>query len=232
MSDFVEAVRFRRSIRKYRPDPVDEAVMREAFELAFLAPNSSNMQCWDFYWVRTEETKKKLVEHCLSQSAARTAAELVVITADPNLWKRSRPEMIKYTCEINAPKQVQLYYNKLIPITYRAGFLNILAPFKILATTVAGFFRPVPRGPHSKRDLEEVVIKSAALAAENYVLALANHKISSCMMEGFDEQRVRKLLKLPRSTRIVMVIGCGHAAENGTWGPQFRIDKKLTLHEV
>jgi len=60
MSDFVEAVRFRRSIRKYRPDPVDEAVMREAFELAFLAPNSSNMQCWDFYWVRTEETKKKI----------------------------------------------------------------------------------------------------------------------------------------------------------------------------
>jgi nitroreductase len=232
MGDFVEAVRFRRSIRKYLPTPVDENIMREAFELAFLAPNSSNMQCWDFYWVRTDSIKKKLVENCFGQSAARTAAELVVVTADPNLWKRARPEMIKYTSEINAPKQVQLYYEKLIPITYRSGFLNWMAPFKILATTVAGLFRPVPRGPHTKKALEEVVIKSAALAAENFVLALANHKVSTCMMEGFDEYRVRKLLKLPCSTRIVMVIGCGHATENGTWGPQFRIDLSKTLHEI
>ena len=43
------------------------------------------------------------------------------------------------------------------------------------------------------RDLQEIAIKSAALGAENFVLALEAQGFSSCMMEGHDESRVLKL---------------------------------------
>ena len=230
--EFFEAVKARRSIRKFTEKQVPSQVMQQAFETAVLAPNSSNTQTWNLIWVKSTEPKKKLVEYCLSQSAARTAQELVVVTADPALWRRSQSYLIDYVKSVSAPKQVVMYYEKLIPLTYRWGFLNILAPLKWLISESAGLFRPMPRGPYGRRALQEVAIKSAALACENFVLALAAQGYSSCMMEGFDEVRVKKLLKLNSSERVVMVIAVGEAAENGTWGPQFRIPNNLTIKEV
>lgn len=230
--EFFEAVATRRSIRKFTEAPVPEEVVRKALEAAVLAPNSSNLQTWDFYWVRSPGAKAELVKNCLNQSAARTAAELVVITADPQRWKRSNPELIAFAARVNAPSLVKLYYSKLIPATYRVGLLQCFVPFKWLATTFVGFVRPMGRGPHSTRDLQEVAIKSAALASENFVLALASQGVATCMMEGFDEWRVRKQLNLPRSTRIVMVVALGYSQPKGTWGERFRIPLEQVVHEI
>ena len=82
--EFFEAVKNRRSIRKFTDENVPDSVVEKALEAAVLAPNSSNVQTWDFYWVRTPEKKKKLVSYCLNQSAARTAQHLVVIVGDPS----------------------------------------------------------------------------------------------------------------------------------------------------
>lgn len=230
--DFFDAVQARRSIRKFKPEAVPESVIQKAIEAAILAPNSSNLQTWDFFWVKSQDSKARLVEACLSQSAARTAAELVVVTADPALWRRSNPEVIRFVEKIQAPKLVQLYYKKLVPWSYRWGFLNALAPLKWLAVNLPGMFRPMTRGPNTLGDLQEVAIKSAALASENFVLALAAQGFASCMMEGFDEPRVKRLLGLGSSARVVMVIGLGVEGERGTWGPRFRIPTDQVFHTL
>jgi nitroreductase len=80
--------------------------------------------------------------------------------------------------------------------------------------------------------LQEVAIKSAALASENLVLALTAQGYATCMMEGFDEVRVRNLLRLSASARVVMVIAVGLEGERGTWGPQFRIPTEQVVHEI
>lgn len=230
--EFFDAVRARRSIRRFLPEPVPESVIEQALDAALLAPNSSNMQTWDFYWVRSPERRDRLVHLCLNQSAARTAAELLVIVADPATWRRSLPDVQAYVREVEAPAPVKLYYDKLVPFTYRWGFLNAMAPIKWLVSFLPGLFRPMPRGPHSRRDGQEVAIKSAALAAENFVLALSAQGYSSCMMEGFDEWRVKHLLRLGSSARIVMVVAAGKEAPDGTWGPQFRIDRNKVIHRL
>jgi len=230
--DFFEAVKKRRSIRRYTQDPFPEDLVEKALEAAVLAPNSSNTQTWNFYWVRSEEKKKTLIENCLSQSAARTASHLLVVVADPKLWKRSQSSLIEWAQKANAPKEVVMYYEKLVPIMYRWGFLNLLAPIKDLIFFVTGLFRPIMRGPASRRDAQEVAIKSAALAAENFVLAISALGGASCMMEGFDEWRVKKLLNLSSSARVVMVIAVGYEAEKGTWGPQVRLPMNEVVHRL
>lgn len=231
--DFFQAVEKRRSIRQFMNEPVPELVIRRSLEAALKAPNSSNTQTWNFFWIRSADHKKKAVEICLSQAAARTAQELVVITADPALWKRSQPYLADYIRKVNAPKPVIMYYEKLIPFVYRWGFLNTMAPIKWIVATVTGLFRPMMRGPFSRRDAQEIAIKSAALAAENFVLAVAAQGFDSCMMEGFDECRMKRLLKLGSSERVVMVIAVGKAnPERGTWGPQYRIPSELVIKEV
>jgi nitroreductase len=230
--DFFEALSKRRSIRKYTSEPVPPEVIERALDGAILAPNSSNLQTWDFYWVRTPERKAKLVQACLNQSAARTAAELLVITANPALWRRSNPELIRYAEKVNAPSGVKAYYRKLIPLTYQGGGFRVFYPWKWAMVNWVGIFRAMPRSPLSRRDLEEVAIKSAALAAENFVLAISAQGFSTCMMEGFDESRVKRLLSLKSSSRIVMVISVGRETDRGTWGPQFRLDREKVIHRV
>ncbi len=228
--DFFEAVSKRRSIRKYTEEDVSDSIIEKALDAAILAPNSSNTQTWDFYWVKSEDKKASLIQFCLSQSAARTAKHLIVITADPSNWKRSQKPLVNWVESVKAPKQVILYYQKLIPFTYRWGFLNSWALIKWFMFLLAGTVRPMTRGPNTRRDLQEVAIKSAALAAENFVLAISAQGYSTCMMEGFDEVRVKKLLKLNRSARVVMVISVGRESERGTWGPQFRLPKTDVVH--
>ena len=230
--DFYQAINKRRSSRKFTKKPVPRDAMMRAFDAAIKAPNSSNMQTWNFYWVCSEDKKNHLRRLCLSQSAAREAQELVVVIADPSLWRRSNPDIIKYADEVNAPKLVKTYYEKLIPYTYKWGILNCLVPFKWLLNFLIGIFRPVPRGPHSRRDLQEISIKSAALACENFVLAIEAEGFSSCMMEGHDEVRIKKMLNLPSSARTVMVIGVGEPSDRALWGRQFRLPLESVLHEV
>lgn len=230
--DFFEVIKKRRSIRRFTDAKVPDEIIKKALEAAILAPNSSNTQTWDFYWVKTEEKKKKLVEACLSQSAARTASDLVVIVADPKLWKRSQGPLIQWVERVNAPAQVKMYYEKLIPMTYRWGFLNSFGLLRWIGFSIAGLFRPVPRGPNFRHELQMVAAKSAALAAENFVLALTAQGIATCMMEGFDECRVKSLLELGGSSRVVMVVGIGYESEKGTWGPQMRLPLSEVIHEI
>jgi len=228
--EFFEVIKKRRSIRRFTDQQIPESVITQALEAAVLAPNSSNTQTWDFHWVKSADMKAKLVKICMDQSAARTASQLVVVTADPKLWKRSQQSLIDWAVRSKAPNAVKMYYEKLVPLMYRWGFLNILAPIKCLIYFSVGIFRPTPRGPASRRDSQEVAIKSAALAAENFVLAITAQGAATCMMEGFDESRLKRLLKLKSSNRVVMVIGIGFEAERGTWGERERLPFNEVVH--
>ena len=230
--DFFEAVKNRRSVRRYTEEKVPEEVMRKAFSAAIMAPNSSNLQTWNFYWVRSEDKKKKLVHFCLDQSAAGKAQEMVVVSANYKLWKRSNAALIDYVQAVSAPKGALDYYKKLMPILHFTGLFNLMAPLKWLLLNSIGLFRPIVRGPYGSGGLTEVSIKSAALACENFVLALSAQGFSSCMMEGFDECRVKKLLGLAYRERVVMVISVGKAADDGVWGYQFRIPQEQVIKEI
>jgi nitroreductase len=69
-----------------------------------------------------------------------------------------------------------------------------------------------------------VAHKSAALAAENFMISMAAIGYDTCPMEGFDSLRVKKALNLPWASEVTMVIGCGIRDEDkGVYGPRFRI---------
>jgi nitroreductase len=227
--DYFEAVRARRSIRKYTEAEVPREVMEKALDAAVLAPNSSNLQTWEFYWVQTPEKKKFLRDACLNQSAARTAKELVVVVANPALWEKTNPAMLEFAQSVKAPRMVLDYHERHIPLTYGYRYLALV---KWLVLNFVGLFKPIVRGPTSFRDLQEVSIKSAALASENFMLAISAQGFASCPMEGFDEVRVKSLLNLQSGSRVVMVVSVGEAHARGTWGPQVRFDRSWFVKEV
>lgn len=231
---FTDVVESRRSVRVFTDEPIPEDVMRECLRLALLAPNSSNLQTWDFYWVRTPEKKAALVTYCLNQPAARTAQELVVAVARPDRWRETNALMLN---KFDESRKVRLkaayqYYRKIVPLAYDMGPLGIYGPFKTLWVALVGWFKPIPRGPFSRSGMAIWAHKSTALACENLMLALRAHGFDSCPMEGMDGARVKRLLGLPRGAQVCMVISAGKRAPEGVYGPRVRFDRDLFVHEV
>jgi len=58
--DVLEAIKTRRSIRRHKPDPVDDKTLEAVLEAARWAPSWSNTQCWRFIVVRDSSIKIKL----------------------------------------------------------------------------------------------------------------------------------------------------------------------------
>ncbi|MFC2066675.1 nitroreductase family protein [Chloroflexota bacterium] len=59
--EVMEAISSRRSIRKYKPDPIDDSTLEMVLEAARLAPSWANTQCWRFIVVRDNKIKAQLV---------------------------------------------------------------------------------------------------------------------------------------------------------------------------
>ena len=60
--EVITAIKERRSIRKYRPDPVSDSDLTELLEAARWAPSWANTQCWKFIVVKNLDTRRKLAE--------------------------------------------------------------------------------------------------------------------------------------------------------------------------
>lgn len=58
--DVMQAIRERRSVRHYKPDPVRPEDLQAVLEAARLAPSWANTQCWKFVVVRDPETRARL----------------------------------------------------------------------------------------------------------------------------------------------------------------------------
>ncbi len=79
--DLMDVIRRRRSIRRFRPDPVPPTAIEYVLEAARLAPSWANGQCWSFVVVTDAAVK-----HALAQAGnewIEQAPAIVVFCADP-----------------------------------------------------------------------------------------------------------------------------------------------------
>lgn len=58
--DFLEVVKTRRSIRRYRPDPVSDELIHQLIDAARHAPSADDIQPWEFIVVSDKQVKEKL----------------------------------------------------------------------------------------------------------------------------------------------------------------------------
>jgi nitroreductase len=229
---FNEIINFRRSVRHYKDLPIDSEKVKYCIEQATLAPNSSNMQLWEFYHITNPEILKKLSVACLDQKAATTAQQMVVFVTRQDLYKTRTKKMIELETQNvhkNSPtlkqekriKTWNMYYGKVMPFLY-SRFWGIWGIVRKILVNIIGIFRPITYQV-SENDVRVVVHKTCALAAQTFMLAMASEKYDTCPMEGFDSHRVKSILKLPCGAEINMIISCGIRDEKGVWGDRMRI---------
>jgi nitroreductase len=229
---FEETIHYRRSVRNYTSDAIDTAKVKHCIELATLAPNSSNMQLWEFYHITNPETLKQIAVACLGQEAATTAQQMVVFVTRQDLFRKRAKKMMELETQNtlkNSPinkqekriKTWKLYYSTVMPFLY-FRFLGIFGFIRKIFVNIIGIFRPIVYQV-SENDMSVVVHKTCALAAQTFMLSMANINYDTCPMEGFDSKRLKRLLKLPYGAEINMVVSCGIRNKNGVWGDRMRL---------
>ena len=237
-----EAIHYRRSVRVYDAEKsIDKSIVKKCIEQAALAPNSSNMQLWEFYHITSKDVIAKIAPFCFNQNAARTAQQLVVFVSRKDLWKKRAKANLSFldtTFGANNPKSKQSsrekvarnYYGKIIPFAY-ADFFGILGYFKFLLILVIGLFKPIYRQVRQS-DMRIVAHKTCGLAAENFMISMAAEGYDTCPMEGSDTWRVKNLLGLPFGSEINMIVSCGIRKPEGVYGERFRIPFEDVYKEV
>jgi predicted oxidoreductase (fatty acid repression mutant protein) len=78
----LELFQQRRSIRKYKDEPVPEEYIQKILEAARWAPSGANKQPWEFVVIRQEESRKKIIEILTEQFRSMDKMEM---TKTPDL---------------------------------------------------------------------------------------------------------------------------------------------------
>ena len=228
--EFDKIVRKRRSVRRYKKTDISSNDVKDSILHASLAPNSSNLQLWEFYHVTTKELMNKISKACFDQPAASTANQFVIIVTRKDLWNQRRMFNINTIKNKNinsndkSLKNRNLaikYYKYIIPTIYKE-FFGLIGYFRYVNALIIGLFRPIYRQV-TNSDMRVVAHKSSALAAQNFMLSMTSKGYDTCPMEGFDSLRLKRILSLPYSSEINMVISCGIRDNNGVYGKQIRV---------
>ena len=87
--DTLDAIKTRRSIRRYKTTPVDDEVLAQVLEAARWAPSWANTQCWRFVIVRSDTVKNELATALSTNNPATNAIKTapIVIIACAELKK-------------------------------------------------------------------------------------------------------------------------------------------------
>jgi nitroreductase len=234
LTAFKKIVAARRSIRIFDKNPLPIEVINSCIDMALIAPNSSNLQPWEFYLIRSTSVREQLNAAFLSQPAATTCGDLIISVARTKTWKRSQKQMLELFATVNPPppQSVQDYYKKLVPLVYNNGPFGIMGFVKRALFFLRGLKTPTPRQPVSENEMRLWAVKTCALACENLMLALSAHGYDSCPMEGFDSARVRKILRLPSDAVVVMGIAAGTRKPEGLYGQQIRFERSQFVKEI
>jgi nitroreductase len=160
MMDVLEAIRSRRSIRKFRPEPIPDEKLKVILEAGRLAPSAGNRQPWFFVVVKDLERKKALAKAAGYQMFIADAGVIVVALGDPEAsprWFKQDPMIavenmvlaatgLGYgTCWIGAFSEEEV-----------KRLLSIPEELKVIVLLPIGFPEESPV-PKSRKPLKEIV---------------------------------------------------------------------------
>jgi nitroreductase len=182
-----EAILKRRSIRKYKKDPVPEEIIATLLEAARWAPSGCNAQPWRFK-IATEPTlKKSLSEAAYGQAFIAQAPLVMVCCADIQGYLDSTVSGAQDLGKLGAVE------NRLVKVLeHRTAQMKMLPLEQV--------------GP--------LVAINVAIAIEHMVLRALDYGLGSCWVRLFDVDEVKKIFDWDDNIFPVALLPIGFPAES------------------
>ena len=146
MGRFLELVRSRRSIRRYKPDPIDPAVLTRILEAGSLAPSGNNTQPWRFIVVRDREMKERLCDVSGKQPWILEAPVTIAVVGDI-LSKIKTPPSVGAEPSIDDPMQGLILLKTVRDATIAADHIVMAAEDEGLGSCWIAMFEQADIAP-------------------------------------------------------------------------------------
>ncbi len=85
--DTIKAIETRRSIRKYKTDPLSEEQIEILLKSAMKAPSAGNGQPWEFIIVKSQEGRNKIAQIHPYAQMVKDAPLCIIVCANPSISK-------------------------------------------------------------------------------------------------------------------------------------------------
>ncbi len=170
--ELMDAIRKRRAIRKYKPEPVPQAMLTQLLEAARLAPSGVNAQPWKFKVVTDPAEREKLFKATKNQFHVGQAPAVIVVCADTMSYSKGLRERFKELYDKGVVSEDDLN---------RLGFAGILTG-------------------EEEQDLAKFAMNAAfntAIATEHIALMAASLGLGTCWVHLFEKEKVAALFGLP-----------------------------------
>ncbi len=196
--DVSEAIKKRRSIRKFKPDPIPEEKIRLLLESARLAPSGTNTQPWRFVVIKDNDTKKKLQEAAHNQRHIGRAPVIIVCCADLKAFKEF-PERVDELIESGA-----------LPERTREVFIPYLKKGMDTVT---------------KDALMVAAAANVAIAVEHIVLQAVEIGLGTCWVRWYEDNKVKEILDIPEHVEVMALLPIGVPDEDPFRRPRLELDQ-------
>ncbi len=200
--NFDHVIKLRRSIRKFKPDAVENSYIKEILEAGRMAPSASNLQSTRYVIIKSEEIKREM-EKCTLPFVVK-APVVIVCCTDTEVFltaaKRFRELINSGDFEDNDEDREKMSKYK------ENNTLN-------------------------KETAKAYLWENAGIAVEHMVLKAVDLGLGSCWVGIVDRERVKKILNLEDRYDIVALLPIGYPDQNSSLRPRLPMDE-IILKEM
>jgi len=208
-----EVIRDRRATPSFESIPVHELDLRKIIEAGLAAPSGYNLQPWRFVVVRDSDQRKRLREAAANQAKVEEAPVVIVACGDKDGWRNGDLE-------------------EMLRIAAAQGYGGDEQHERV-RRTVTSFLGSTPgdRGGLAP-DFVLWVNRHVMIAFTHIMLMAESLGYDTAPMEGFSETKVKALLKIPESVRVVALLAIGRLkGPDKPFGGRFPMSRTVFAEE-
>jgi nitroreductase len=176
-----ELVRLRRATESFAPEPVPDRGLEQILRVGLEAPSSYNLQPWRFVVVRDGSQRRKLRMAAMNQQKVEEAPVVIVACGDTLGWREDLEEVIRLGQEHGIGGDAWAERK-------RKNVTSDLGSYPNISMWVA---------------------KQTMTAATTMMWMAEALGYDTGPMEGFDEEEVRTVLRIPRHVRVLFLSAIG-----------------------
>lgn len=208
--DHLEAVvRARRTWRQYNPTRrLPQDTLQRVIDATMRSPTAFNLQGWTMVVVQDTTAKERLAAAALGQPHVRSAAATIVFAGDKEAMR-------------NAPLALELGMDsKALPAGYGPGYLRNVyyflqgGPFQSLAAAKSLLSSAYSKSTGTPLlsvpvNMTGYAWKQAMIPATTFVYLATAAGWETCILEGIDEDAVRRAVNLPSNFTVPVIVTVG-----------------------
>jgi len=178
-----QAIQERRATPSFDGTPMPPEDLRQILDAGLHAPSGYNLQPWRFVVVQSTEQKKKLRGASYNQGKVEEASVVIVACGDSDGWRKDLELILEKGRKGGMPESYAAQAQSSVP--------NYMSSF-------------------SSGQMQAWLNKQVMLAFTHMLLMAEVMGYDTAPMEGFEQDKVHEVLRLPLSYWVVALLAIGH----------------------